>query len=296
MNSILKTVADSVVDSICQRTSAVDKPRFLLGHDRSGSTWVGSTLGMAKDAIYVHEPVNETASKIGNWTLYNSHLNPAESSAAHAKIYDRAAKGLGVRELSQKELRLRLTSKPTIIIKETGGMLLGEWFQERYKAKIAILFRHPAGVILSNIAMDPKNAQRWFARLISQRSIIEMPIVASGLNKIAGDEDPFSQFAAVYCIRYSVVLDQLKRNPHWLRARYEDLCHDPVTEFRQLYSGLELDWSSEIERKIIGGASSADRAARWRDRIERNDERRIRSVLESFSFPIYNDAADWNSN
>ena len=66
---------------------------FLLG-------WIGRTLGLSKDVCYLHEPMNEHTSKIGNWDLYNQYLPSEADSLAHRKVYDLAVRGLGVRDLT----------------------------------------------------------------------------------------------------------------------------------------------------------------------------------------------------
>lgn len=45
----------------------VTRPILVVGHDRSGTTWLGRTLGCAPAALYIHEPLNPTASRLGHW-------------------------------------------------------------------------------------------------------------------------------------------------------------------------------------------------------------------------------------
>jgi hypothetical protein len=306
------SLAKDLLHSIAERALSPVASRhlrniFLLGHDRSGSTWIASTLGLAADAIYLHEPMNESSSRAGNWELYNTYLGRGEDSPDHAKVYDPAAKGFGVKRLSLREWKIRLFSHPSIIIKETGGMLLGEWFEERYGGRILALIRHPAPVILSNIAMDADNAGRWFEALKRQRPVADVPGFAAKLTSI-DVRDPVQTFAAVYCVRYEILLDQLECHPQWMLLRYEDFAADPVAEFRRLFASVGFDFTPEVEREVgrrcssegpesFFGTERNSRAVltRWKSKVDRDMERRIRRVLEEFSFPLYNSASDWDS-
>lgn len=306
------TLAKDVLHSIAETALLPAASRggdniFLLGHDRSGTTWIASTLGLAANAIYLHEPMNERSSRAGNWQLYNTYLDRTEESPLHARVYDSAARGFGVRRLSLNEWKIRMFSRPSIIIKETGGMLLGEWFEGRYGGRILALIRHPAPVILSNIAMDADNAGRWFETLKRQKPVTTIPGLAGKLASIDA-RDPVQTFAAVYCVRYTILLDQLERHPHWRLLRYEDFAADPVAEFRRLFASVGFAFTPQVEREInrrcnsdgpdtFFGTERNSRAmlTRWRAKVDRDMERRIRTVLEEFSFPLYNAAADWET-
>ena len=285
------------------------RPIMLLAHDRSGSTWVGHTLGMARDAIYLHEPINPSASLIGNGWLYNVYIEKDAEASEHRRIFDKACQGYGVRKLSNKEISVRLFGRPHVIIKETGGMMNGEWFARTYKARILVLARHPAPLILSNIRLNPRNADNWLGRILSQQKIREEHLegVAANLDDYT-KADVVTKFAVIYAIRYRVALNQLARNPDWLLVKYETLCEAPVTRFEALYQQLGLDFTDEIgfsiERDCSTDGSNAffgtrrisrSNLTKWFAQCGEEDRARIRRVLETFQLPLYNAEADWTT-
>ena len=301
-----KAIANRLAVPALRRRSPGEYPNvFLLGHDRSGSTWIGSILGMADRSIYLHEPMNRKTSRMGDWSLYNTYLAAGETSPRHEAIYDAAARGYGPRFLSLEELRWQFRSRPRVIIKETGGMLLGEWFQHRYGGRVAVLFRHPAPLILSNLRMDDENARKWFRQLTAQPSLRVIPEIEQGLRNFSGS-DPVELFAAGYCIRYLVTIRQMERNPAWLRFHHEDFCTDPEGAFRNAFEGLGLPYGERARGALAASARPDDSQGffglrrdprevmrKWRDKCDERMERQIRRALERFSFPFYQEALDW---
>ena len=303
----LNQITNRVLRPVARVKPLQRRPVFLLGHDRSGTTWLGRTLGLAPDSIYLHEPVNSHASGLGNWDCYNLYLPASCRNAECERIFDQAVQGVGVRNLSHAEIGRRLFGDPAVVIKETGGMMNGEWFARRYKARIAILFRHPVPLILSNIRMAAHNAGNWLGKLRGQETLMREHCADLDLDRILGaDPDLFTRFAAVYCIRYRVVLHQLARNPGWLRLEYADFCKNPVDRFRELFHGLDLMFTPGIEESIRESCStdgseaffgtkrvSRVMAESWRTKVDRSDAAKVRRVLEAFDFPLYRDPADW---
>jgi hypothetical protein len=296
LNILLSRIVFSVV---AKKNKISNKLIFLLGHDRSGSSWIGSILGLAEKTIYLHEPINETTSKIGNWALYHSYLDAGQCSQPHEKIYDVATRGIGVRNLTISECVSLLTCKQTVVIKETGGMLLGNWLHSKYKGKIIALFRHPAPVILSNIKMSSDNADMWLKRLIDQDEIAQIPDIRKGLSKI-NPTSVVEKFAAVYCIRYKILLQQLAQNPDWIQIFYEDFCLNPEKEFEKLFQKAGLKFSEKIRRRILETTTrdesgnffgkfriSKNQTFAWRENVSQHMEKEIRAITDAFEMPIY---------
>jgi hypothetical protein len=278
---------------------------FLLGHDRSGSSWIGSMLGQAANTIYLHEPINEEASNIGNWHLYNSYLKADESSDTHRRIFDLATRGIGVRDLSLQECGSLLIGQPTVIIKETGGMLLGEWLQHNYRAAIVALFRHPVPVILSNVRMSQRNGGKWLSQLLRQEKIAYMRGIQKGV-ELVKPSTVLEEFASVYAIRYKILFDQVRNNPEWIFALYEDFCTDPMTEFEQLFKKLGLKMTNKTQKKIwqassVDGSSeffgierlSKNQPFAWKKSVTKDMVNTLRSTLAAFDFPLYKEEKWW---
>lgn len=307
MKNTLKSIINKTTSFVISKQKSKSNDLiFLLGHDRSGSSWIGSMLGLAKNTIYLHEPINETASKIGNWSLYHSYLQAGQNSQPHEKIYDMATRGIGVRNLRLLECKQVLCSSPKIIIKETGGMLLGEWFKYKYGGKIIALFRHPAPLIFSNIKMSSANAGMWLKRLLQNDEIVSRPEISKGIIKIT-PKSVVEQFAVVYCIRYKILIEQLVKNPEWIQIFYEDFCLEPEVEFKKLFNKVGLKYSQNVKNRILETTIrdesnkafgkyriSKNQVFTWRGNVSKEMEREIRTITDAFEMPIYNDDKSWS--
>ena len=302
VKSALKKAAYAVMKSIPPGRVA-----FLLGHDRSGSTWLGRTIGLASDSLYLHEPLNEHASGLGNWNLYNQYVAEDESNEAMERVFDPAVRGVGVRDLTKGEIVGRVTGRKMVVIKETGGMMNGGWLRRRYGGQVLLLLRHPAPVILSNIRMGKHNAHNWLEKLAGQHRLVEEYCHDVDFLALAGNRDDLiAAFTVVYCVRYRVALAQLARNPDWHLLKYEEFCEDPVGRFRDLYRILGLDFTAGIERAIRdrcsdGGSQafygtrrvSRDHATKWQSQMDERNKHKVRRILDAFGFPHYRSTADW---
>lgn len=307
MKDILKNKINKLAQIYFRRRPQPGEGIFLLGHDRAGTTWVGNTLSLPKNIIYLHEPINETASRIGDWNAYNQCLHRGDSNKRYAEIFDNATRGIGVRELRLRELIVQFQGRARVVIKETGGMLCGEWFEERYGGQIVLLIRHPAPTIMSNIRMGEANAGNWLQQLSLQDKIMDSLTnrqkewVRNGKN-----EPVWRQFALVYCLRYGEALRQLKRNPCWIYCRYEDICARPESQFRELFNKLRLEFTEQT-RQIIREKTTNDDSSnffgternsqrqlkKWKKRISQEQESELRAIMEVFEFPEYGDTNDW---
>lgn len=283
------------------------RPIMLLGHDRSGSTWMGRTLGMAENVIYVHEPLVPNHGFVGNWNLYNYYIAKDAEVNDCRSVFDKATQGYGVRNVSREKILMRLFGSPRILIKETGGMMNGEWFQKHYNSRNIILIRHPAPLILSNIKMGEQNADQWLRKLLDQKAIQNefLSDIPKDLSTYL-DADVITKFAVIYAIRYRVALRQLERNPDWILVKYEKFCEHPVGKYERFYGQLGLNFSEEIRASITRDCTtdgsdsfygtqriSSKNLTKWFEKCPPEDCARIREILEVFDFPYYRDEASW---
>lgn len=262
-------------------------------------------LGKAANTLYVYEPINEDASFVGDFNLYNTCLAPGERSQKHEDIFDLASSGFGVNTVPFNKIARKLFSNPTVIIKEVGGMLLGEWFQQRYGGQVVLLTRHPAPVVLSNMKMGLANADKWLAAMRADPDLYADFLSRYDFESL-GEDDVVTKFAIVYCVRYLMAFSQCHENSDWVQVNYEDFCLNPELEFEKLFTALKLDFSESI-RQHIKETSEVDKSEfffgtsrksrrmlyKWHQECSAEDERKIREVLRAFDFPMYANDRDW---
>jgi hypothetical protein len=235
------------------------RPVLIIAHPRSGSTWVGATLGSAADALYLKEPLTLTRlrSQSGTVTFELPDSGPPEAYLAPAAAVDIALPAFPPNIVpfpDQWSLGGRRGKR--LVIKEVNPLAL-DWFVRRWAPKIVYLLRHPAGVAASFAAQGWRVGQEGFAhRFRSDR-------FASG--EIAPERHAGSmwrEIGAVQALVLKLTLQRLQGEADWLVVRYEDLCDDPIASFRQLYDFADLKWSDKVEERIQRetGAANHDRS------------------------------------
>ena len=117
--------------------------------------------------------------------------------------------------------------------------------------------------------------------------------------------EPLEAIVASWAIRTSVVLAVHHRYPDWRIVHYEDVAHDPIASFKELYSQFGLGWTDEIEdwlrdkTEVDSGGNfstsrrSGTRIEAWHSQLSAEETLRIRRVLEPFDLPIFAGADDW---
>lgn len=138
-------------------------PILVTGSVRSGTTWTGRVLGFSSDVGYVYEALNRRL-----WPDWLSVRLPhiyQYICEENAYLYEHSiqevlsfrypiqnvvsAPNLGhvAHMLDQYRLSLwyRLRRKRPLL-KDPKGILLAEWFAQRFDANVVVMIRHPAGL------------------------------------------------------------------------------------------------------------------------------------------------------
>lgn len=116
---------------------------------------------------------------------------------------------------------------------------------------IIILIRHPAAFVSS---LKRLGWEFQFSDLLKQRDLMEEKLIS--FRKEIEDfsinnKEIIDQAILLWRIIYYVVNEYKKKYPNWIFKRHEDLAQNPVTEFRELYEKIGLDFTKSIENKII---------------------------------------------
>lgn len=300
---ILRTAMNLLAWPILRLRPVSTRPIFVVGHDRSGTTWLGRTLGCSAATLYIHEPLNPGASRLGHWSHWNSYLRATDPGGELAAIFDRITRGLPKAPWTRAELRKRLAPGVRLVIKETGGMLCGAWFAQRYAAEVVAIVRHPVPVVLSNLKQDVR-PEIWREQLLSQAALMEDHL-APYREQLARDGSAVEVMARVWAARHRVLANQLAKQKDWHLIAYEALCGDPLAGYRALFErlGLVLDKSGEASIQASTKSQdddffgtrrvSAEMPERWKSEAPREDVNRIREAIQPFGLPFYSKAEDW---
>jgi hypothetical protein len=262
-------------------------PLLILSMPRSGSSWVGETLGRAQNALYLLEPMNLSCNayfhQVGHEPKAVFEVDSSVASEVFARAARKAFSGLPafprlvVRFPDQWDLFSRQVRR--LVIKEVNPMAC-EWLVERYQARVILLVRHPAAVALSYANLG------WLHRPIPRKF---------------GEFQGAAQRAA---------LDGLMAHPEHAFVTYEDLCADPTGVFRSLHGFAEMTWDSKTESYIRGRSSGQDPAGRcnpygtlrdsrsmiraWVGQLSTEELENLRAGYSSFDLPWYRAAEDWS--
>lgn len=287
------------------------RPVFVAGNGRSGTSWIGETLGRAENVLYYREPCQPRRNGLppdraeAVWCRY---VAPGGSDRFFESTLDAAFRGhfwpgSGHRLGAYAE---RLGRRPRVVVKEVAAFMSVEWVAARWDPLVLIILRHPGAYAVSVRNLDQDDAELGRLRLLRADPVLQRDHVRRGLvGHLDAVRDPLEAAVASWAIRTSVVLDAVARHPDWIVVRYEDIARDPLAAFPDLYGRLGIAWTDAIADWVRGRTStevagnysrsrnSAARIDAWRDRLSAEETRRVRRVLEPFGLPIYAEAADW---
>jgi hypothetical protein len=246
-------------------------PVLVLSLPRSGSSWIGETLGSAADALYLREPVTQSDDAFRNLGTVFSPEDP-KISGAYRSLADRAFLGCPdfgshiVIFAGQWSLTSRVSRR--LVIKEVNPLAC-QWYIGHYQPFIVFLLRHPAAVAWSMHRMG------WL-----------------GMDSEDWRESGDFQGRALRSAKEA--LEEYER--HCL-ILYEDLCANPRQQFERLYMYAGLRWGKGICDFIAAktadydgtgtGRDSRVMAERWREVVPGENAAALRQSFEKYDLPWY---------
>lgn len=306
------------------------RPILVTGSIRSGTTWVGKTLGTAPNVAVIHEPFNMDHPMglfAHRWTSQYTYLDErAEEEAsveralgdtlsfryrpgAHLRNRESLGRTLGiVRDLPRFWYR-RLVSSPRPIVKDPIALFSAEWLAERFDMEVVVMIRHPGAFAWSFKRIAEPNR---LADLLAQGELMEgllAPFVAD-LERAARIGDPMHQAATLWRISYATVSGYGDRHPDWVFLRHEDLSLSPLGGFHVLFDRLDMPFTRRTARFIdlTTNASnpteappaklhhlrrnSADNVAVWQQRLSPDEIGCVRHLTEDVAAGFY-EASSW---
>ncbi len=282
------------------------QPVLVLSFPRSGSSWVGSILGASANAAYLREPINLAHFDAGAaYTVF--HVSRDAPPPAYARSATLAFSGIPAFHagivMYPEQWRLRDRWRRTLVVKEVNP-LAAPWFKKRFGPKLVLLVRHPAAVATSWYQMhwvDTVNALRNATHALTEG------ILSPWRDHINACDDFWSAQGALQGASLYIALKVVAAHDDSLIVAYEDLCLNPVANYKTLFELCGLRWDARVATLVSASSSSNARSADaystmrdslrmvdvWRQRIDQHSLRRLRDAFRAFELPWYRDSDDW---
>ena len=259
------------------------RPVLIAGVPRSGSSWVGRTLGRAPGVAYVHEPDNEkrdpfalkAKAKLGRFPVLAADDDAADyerlwqgafaggvvsEDARHRSALSRftqltkeeleaaasgEARGPGVRLAAAAALPRTAGPEPArAIVKSVHAPLALPWIRRRFDLDLVVVERHPLNVLASMFDLDMPDRDR---RLDGSLRVIHDYAERWGVTPPGAAASPLQRAAWQAGLLQSALAEErgVART-----VSHEALCTDPVASFRSIFEGLSLAWSDDVEEHL----------------------------------------------
>lgn len=273
-------------------------PIVLIGHGRSGTSWIAHTLARSPEIIYYHEPCNPGRWPDAGFADWFVHAEPGGECAYLERAYSGALRGLFVRGRAwpKADLGRRAFGNPRVLVKGVASIMAAGWVQQRYQAKMVSVYRHPCAVALSEYERDV-DAHR------SRLAVLDNPTLWAGRyadfrGRLEEATEPFEIYGAIWGLRNRVLLDAQEASPGWVALQYEELARDPLSGFETLFSALDLTWTDDIRRFVVDTTSthqeghyatsrvSVSRIERWNAELTPQQIEQTLSFAAPFAIPF----------
>lgn len=263
---------------VAQYLKPLHRPILILSNPRSGSSWVGETLGRAANAMYLREPI--TQSYLNNGKNFIFKIDPDDPDKLYKHFADFSFRGYPcfpdapyvVRYPAQWNLLKRKYRR--LVIKEVNPLAC-EYFLKRYSPIVILLIRHPAAVALSHRKFG------WWKQIGEEE----------------GDKIAF---------RLRAALDSLKTYNDYVVIRYEELCAEPLEIFRNLFEFSGLEWDENIEKVIREKTSHGDKEKvystsrdsrsmirAWEGQLSDMEINNLKKGYQAYDLPWYQAEEEW---
>jgi len=271
---------------------------MLIGHGRSGTSWIANTLARSPEIVYYQEPCNPDRWPEAGFTEWFVHAEPGADCEYLERAYSGAVRGLMVpgRAWQKNDFRRRLFGSPRVLVKGVASVMAAGWVQQRYHARMVSVYRHPCAVALSEY-------ERGIDAVRSRSTVLDSPTLWAGRyadfrSKVEEATEPFEIYGAIWGLRNRVLLDAQEASPDWIALQYEELAREPLAGFEMLFSELDLTWTDDIRQFVVDTTSthqdgyyatsrvSASRIGRWKAELTPKQIQQTLSFAVPFAVPF----------
>jgi hypothetical protein len=252
-----------------RRRPPLSPPVLVLSMPRSGSSWVGETLGRAPTALYLREPLTqsrppEEASRDTVFAVSDALPPPA----FYAQAADDAFAGLPRFPrsivITPRDWSLRRRTRGRLVVKEVNPLACG-WLVADYRPRVILLVRHPLAIAhsylrLGWIGADPASWLDLGRRMSSAMSHALSALEAAGEHRVVA---------------------------------YETLCADPIGQFEALFEFAGLPWTETLADHVRANTAPGPSPERARSATSSEAVEQLRAGYMSRSLAWYQSDADW---
>jgi len=307
------------------------RPILVTGAIRSGTTWVGRMIAESPAVGYIHEPFNPwdaekkrgiCNAQVPYWYFYVTKENERDyvqhvrrSLAFRYNLVGglagiRSRKDLDRVKYEYRTFRDSRARNVRPLVKDPFALFSAEWFAETFDMKVVIMVRHPAAFVSSIRRLEWK-APFW--HLLRQPFLMRdyLHTFENQLRAYSSEErDIIDQAILLWRLLYSSVIQHRHKHPDWIFLRHEDISREPLGQFRDLFTRLDLDFTPEVESAVgehsaptnpgevpVAWAYAVKRDSRsailtWKERLTPSEIERIREGCRDVAKEFYSDA-DW---
>jgi len=273
---------------------------LVTGVPRSGTTFVGRVLALAKDTSYLWEPFNSKYRKgVPDYYPYIGPSSPPEKVVFYSRLinttlqlrelranvtihssdglFRRLVKQCGVDKTQVRWTltRLKALVKPptTLIIKDPIATFLSRFLIEQFGFMVVVVARHPGAVYCSRRALGWDFDFSWWLKQADMRNDLFL---------VPGRLPPPENRLACSVTQWRIAYDYLLQvcaefRDQSICVRHEDLCLDPIGQFSRLYHRLGLRFDDEVSRSIVSFTTGKDLEAKGTDKavLRRRNARKL---------------------
>lgn len=284
---------------LAHRIRPQSPPVVILSLARSGSSWVGDILGTSLTAMYLREPINLACLKEHPTKPSDFEFDMGQPPA----IYESSAKNIfsglplfnSSITLKPKQWSLLKRKHRRVVIKEVNPFMLG-WLIKTYQPRIIYLLRHPVAVTYSFERMG-WTGNKFESRLTKETLSRKVPHYKQFTDSFWSEHGAFQGY--LNC----EIMEQAKAYKDFRVVKYEDLCADPLNEFKKLYEFAQLEWDRTVEEKIKERTqpaktddhafstqrNSAYEMEKWKHAVPEDKIQQLKEAYLSFDVPFYRD-------
>jgi hypothetical protein len=295
------------------------KPILITGAHRSGTTWLGRIVSKAPNVRYIHEPFNvgieNPQRPFGKWfqhisknsdpdlqrktlTFVQSFYTP---SLNHLYKSLNFTKGLRSNYRAANDYLRRFNHRP--LIKDPIAVMSAPWLHQQLNCDVIITVRHPAAFVDSIITHN------WpfpYDHFMEQKHLMQdhLSDYRTEITDFAAHKKPLiEQAILLWNIIYSMVLKYEHQYANeWYFVKHEDLSVNPVPEFQQLFSFLNLEFAEAVKDAIVASTTakhesdlsrdSKKNISKWKRKLSENEVLLIKEGTRSVWEHFY-DESDW---
>lgn len=285
------------------------KPIFIIGHGRSGTTWVGDTFEKHERVLHYNEPARygfkDKERQYDNFLAYTTNN---ETAGYIKERLDAAMGGYFLADSAvwlsdRQKVKLRLMGDYRLVIKEVATIMCMEWVYRTYSPDVLILYRHPCSVALSEKERDI-DAELSRKILLSKDELFRDHLEPYRA-LIERAKRPYEVYGAVYGARNRVLANFAEKYKIKNVLLYEDLATDPIAKFSEVFGWFGLEYTEDIKTYVQENSSSSKQGfytttkisaahrERWKQKMTAAEASQVAEFVLPFQLPCYDRAEDF---